>query len=58
MKSITYQMDHIPVILKDVPCKKGHLFNHGQGGRKEEAAFFAETETVLGYQVLSIDLLH
>jgi len=56
MKSTTYQIGHIPVILYGEPCKKGYLFIHGQGGCKEEAASFAETATVLGYQVLSIDL--
>ena len=42
MKTEPFDIDSIPAILYGEPSKQGYLFLHGQMGRKEEAAAFAQ----------------
>ena len=56
MKTEPFDIDSIPTILYGEPSKQGYLFLHGQMGRKEEAAAFAQVVCPKGFQVLAIDL--
>lgn len=51
-----FMLDHIPAILYGAESNKVFLFIHGKNGCKEDAASFAETAILSGWQVLSIDL--
>ena len=58
MKQIKKELEinEIPAVLWGVPSRKLYFYVHGQGGRKEEAAVFADVVCNLGWQVLSVDL--
>lgn len=56
MKKEYMEIDNIPSIIWGVQSNRVYLYVHGQGGNKEEAAFFSEIVCQCGYQVLSIDL--
>lgn len=51
MKTEPFDIDSIPTILYGEPSKQGYLFLHGQMGRKEEAAAFAQVVCPKGFQV-------
>lgn len=56
MKVEHQMIQGIPAVLYGEEAEKGYLFVHGQGGKKEEAAAFAEIAVPLGFQVAGIDL--
>ena len=51
-----FLIGHIPAALYGEPSQRAYLFVHGQCGRKEEGAVFAEVVCPKGLQVLAVDL--
>jgi hypothetical protein len=49
-------IEHIPAALYGADSDRVFLFIHGKNGFKEEAARFAQTASLAGWQTLSIDL--
>lgn len=56
MKEERLYIDNIPAVVYGGEADRAYLFVHGQCGRKEEGAAFAEIACAKGCQVLAIDL--
>jgi len=56
MTQETFLIGHAPAVLYGEPSPKAYLFVHGQCGRREEGAAFAEIVCQKGFQVLAFDL--
>lgn len=56
MRKEYIKINHIPAIIWGETAPHVYLAVHGQGGDKEDAAYFSEIATKRGCQVISIDL--